>query len=217
MVDDLLELARLQSGQVTLRQDWQSVEELVGSALRAVDATALAQHPLQIDLPADFPLVRADAVLLERVLVNLLDNALKFTPPGTPLRVSAQVDGAEAVLTVRDQGPGLPPGRERAVFDTFTRGEPESPIPGVGLGLAICRAIVEAHGGSIAAANQTQGGAAFMLRLPLQAAPTLEAGNDDQATDLPELAADVAATDTTATAPQASHQSAATPTRPRRP
>ncbi|NNM64577.1 MAG: DUF4118 domain-containing protein, partial [Burkholderiales bacterium] len=178
MVDDLLDMARLQSGQVTLRHDWQSVEELVGSALRAVDAAQLAQHPMHIDLPADFPLVRADAVLLERVLVNLLDNALKFTPPGTPLGVRAQVQGAEALLTVWDQGPGLAHGRERAVFEKFTRGEPESPIPGVGLGLAICRVIVEAHGGTITAANQPQGGAAFSVRLPLQTAPQLEPGDD---------------------------------------
>ena len=175
MVDDLLDMARLQSGQVTLRQDWQSVEELVGSALRAVDAAALAQHPLQIDLPADFPLVRADAVLLERVLVNLFDNALKFTPPGTPLGVRARVHGAEVELTVWDRGPGLPPGREQAVFATFTRGDPESPIPGVGLGLAICRAIVEAHGGHITAANAPEGGAAFSVRLPLHDTPPLEA------------------------------------------
>ncbi len=178
MVDDLLDMARLQSGQVTLRHDWQSVEELVGSALRAVDPAQLAQHPLHIDLPADFPLVRADAVLLERVLVNLLDNALKFTPPGTPLGVRAQVQGAEALLTVWDQGPGLPHGRERAVFEKFTRGEPESSIPGVGLGLAICRVIVEAHGGTIAAANQPMGGAAFSVRLPLQTAPQLEPAGD---------------------------------------
>ena len=175
MVDDLLDMARLQSGQVTLRQDWQSVEELVGSALRAVDAAALAQHPLQIDLPADFPLVRADAVLLERVLVNLLDNALKFTPPGTPLGVRARVRGAEAEITVWDRGPGLPAGRERAVFETFTRGDPESPIPGVGLGLAICRAIVEAHGGRVTAANAPEGGAAFNVRLPLHEMAPLDA------------------------------------------
>ncbi|MDE1952123.1 MAG: DUF4118 domain-containing protein [Betaproteobacteria bacterium] len=178
MVDDLLDMARLQSGQVTLRHDWQSVEELVGSALRAVDPAQLAQHPLHVDLPADFPLVRADAVLLERVLVNLLDNALKFTPPGTPLGVRAQVQGAEALLTVWDQGPGLAHGRERAVFEKFTRGEAESSIPGMGLGLAICRVIVEAHGGTITAANQPQGGAAFSVRLPLQTAPPLEPGGD---------------------------------------
>ena len=178
MVDDLLDMARLQSGQVTLRHDWQSVEELVGSALRAVDPAQLAQHPLHIDLPADFPLVRADAVLLERVLVNLLDNALKFTPPGTPLGVRAQVQGAEVLLTVWDQGSGLPHGRERAVFEKFTRGEAESSIPGVGLGLAICRVIVEAHGGTITAANQPEGGAAFSVRLPLQTAPPLEPGDD---------------------------------------
>ena len=232
MVDDLLDMARLQSGQVTLRQDWQSVEELVGSALRAVDAATLAQHPLQIDLPADFPLLRADAVLLERVLVNLLDNALKFTPPGTPLGVRARVEGAEALLTVWDQGPGLPSGRERAVFDKFTRGDPESPIPGVGLGLAICRVIVEAHGGSITATNQAQGGVAFLLRLPLQAAPQLEACGDDDAGGMSDATADAegsaaggtadAVADSTAAdlakpADPTLHQAEAPPARPQRP
>jgi two-component system sensor histidine kinase KdpD len=183
MVDDMLEMARLQSGKVTLRSDWQSVEELVGSALRGVDAQQLAQHPLQLDIPADLPLIQADAELLERVFANLLDNALKYTAPGTRIGVSARATGRRLHVSVWDEGAGLPPGREHALFDKFARGQPESNVPGVGLGLAICRAVVEAHGGSIEAANRPQGGALFSFELPLQAAPQLGPDAEDGASD----------------------------------
>ena len=96
------------------------------------------------------PLVSCDGVLIERVLVNLVENATKYTPPGTPIRIAARATGVIEVA-IEDRGPGLPPGRERAIFDKFARGNPESVVPGVGLGLAICRAIVEAHRGTIRA------------------------------------------------------------------
>jgi two-component system sensor histidine kinase KdpD len=181
MVDDMLEMARLQSGKVNLRKDWQSIEELVGSALRAVDQDQLAQHPLDIDLPADLPLVQADAELIERVFINLFDNALKYTMPGTRMGVSARVTAKTVQVSVWDAGPGLPPGREDLLFDKFARGNAESTVPGVGLGLAICRAIVEAHGGSIRAENRSQGGAMFTFDLPLQPAPRFEPEIDDDA------------------------------------
>ncbi|OIQ88622.1 sensor protein KdpD [mine drainage metagenome] len=179
MVDDMLEMAHLQSGKIKLRKDWQSIEELVGSALHAVDQEQLAQHPLDIDLPADLPLVQADAELLERVFINLLDNALKYTVPGTRLGMSARVATKAVQISVWDAGPGLPPGREAMLFDKFARGHAESTIPGVGLGLAICRSIVEAHGGSIRADNRPQGGAVFTFTLPLQPAPMVEPEVDD--------------------------------------
>jgi len=190
MVDDMLEMARLQSGRVTLRADWQSVEELVGAALRDLDQDMLQSHPLRIDLPEDLPLVRGDAELLQRLLLNLFDNALKYTAEGTEIGVSARADGDRLRVTVWDEGPGLPPGREQELFDKFARGRSESPVPGVGLGLAICRSVIEAHGGSIGAFNRPEGGAGFSFELPLQASPGLVDEKVDEQVD--EQAEDIA-------------------------
>ena len=171
LVTNLLDMARLQNGSVNLRKDWQSPQEVVGSSIRA------AQHALhgllvQTDVPADLPLVEFDAALMERVLVNLLENAAKYG--AAPIMVSAAVTPDKLVLSVRDHGPGLPPalnGREAELFDKFTRGEVESATPGVGLGLAICKAVVSAHRGQISAANAIGGGAEFTVALPRRAPP----------------------------------------------
>ncbi|MET3913420.1 two-component system sensor histidine kinase KdpD [Variovorax sp. OAS795] len=175
LVNNLLDMARLESGMaggaVNLRRDWQSIEEVVGSAIRAA-RTALGGRVVQTALDADLPLVEFDAVLIERVLVNLIENAAKYGAP--PIVVGARAEAAALVLTVRDHGPGLPAallGRAQKLFDKFTRGEPESAKPGVGLGLAICRAVVSAHGGQVAAANAQGGGAEFTVTLPRRAPP----------------------------------------------
>ncbi|MGV7209443.1 DUF4118 domain-containing protein [Oxalobacteraceae bacterium A2-2] len=184
MVSNLLDMARIQSGEVTFNLEWQPLEEVVGSALRA-SSSMLRQHIVQTRLPYGLPLLRFDAVLIERVLSNLLENAAKYTPPGSRITISAELHGVWIKVMVLDDGPGLPPGREEAIFEKFTRGERESAKPGVGLGLAICRAIVEAHGGSIRAVApppEANGGAAFVFTLPLgtpPAMPDLE-GNTDE-------------------------------------
>jgi two-component system sensor histidine kinase KdpD len=178
LVTNLLDMARIESGEVKLNLQWQPVEEVVGSALRASRA-ALAGHQVVTRVPHDLPLVRFDAVLVERVLCNLLENAGKYTPAGSTVRISAEPDGSMLALTVADDGPGLPPGQEEAVFEKFTRGERESAKPGVGLGLAICRAIVEAHHGTIRAANQPGGGAAFVFTLPLGTPPAAPEMDDE--------------------------------------
>ena len=187
MVEDMLEMARLQSGKVRLRKHWQSLEEIIGNALRALDDEQLALHPLRLELPAELPLVYADAQLLERVFVNLFDNALKYTGPGAAIGVDARVQGARLHVTVWDEGPGLARGGEAGLFDKFARGNVESSIPGVGLGLAICRSVIEAHGGSIHASNRPAGGASFEFELPLQTPPELaaaeEAGDEDPTPD----------------------------------
>lgn len=174
LVTNLLDMARLQNGGVQLRREWQSAEEVVGSAIRAT-RHALAGREVQTDVAADFPLVEFDAVLMERVLVNLLENAAKYGAP--PVVVSASVTVDTLVFTVRDHGPGLPAqrkGREVALFDKFTRGEAESASPGVGLGLAICKAVVDAHRGQIQASNAAGGGAEFRVTLPRREPPALE-------------------------------------------
>ncbi|MGJ7511701.1 DUF4118 domain-containing protein [Variovorax sp. GT1P44] len=175
LVNNLLDMARLESGiaggAVNLRRDWQSVEEVVGSAIRAA-RPALGSMTVQTVLPPDLPLVEFDAVLIERVLVNLLENAGKYGAP--PIVVGARATDRALVLSVRDHGPGLPPalrGREQILFDKFTRGQAESATPGVGLGLAICKAVVSAHGGEITAANAAGGGAEFTVTLPRREPP----------------------------------------------
>ncbi|RSZ32226.1 MULTISPECIES: DUF4118 domain-containing protein [unclassified Variovorax] len=175
LVSNLLDMARLESGiaggAVNLRRDWQSVEEVVGSAIRAA-RTALGNTVVQTALDPDLPLVEFDAVLIERVLVNLLENATKYGAP--PIVVGARAEPGALVLTVRDHGPGLPAallGHEQKLFDKFTRGEVESATPGVGLGLAICKAVVGAHGGEISAENARDGGAEFTVTLPRREPP----------------------------------------------
>ncbi len=172
LVTNLLDMARIQSGEVKFNLEWQALEEVVGSALRA-SGSMLKQHMVSTELAGDLPLVRFDAVLLERVLCNLLENAAKYTPAGSKIVIAAELHGAWVDVTVYDNGPGLPLGREEAVFEKFTRGERESAKPGVGLGLAICRAIIEAHGGRITACASPAGGAAFVFSLPIGTPPAM--------------------------------------------
>lgn len=171
LVTNLLEMARLEAG-VRLSLEWQPVDEVIGAALR-LSASVLARHAVVTDVPADLPILQFDAVLIERVLVNLLENAAKYAPPGSTVTVSARAQGAWLAVTVADDGPGLPAGTASRVFDKFARGEAESATPGVGLGLAICRAIVSAHGGRIEALNRAPHGAAFVFTLPVKPAPSL--------------------------------------------
>jgi two-component system sensor histidine kinase KdpD len=146
------------------------LEEVVGAALEAARGM-LQRHTVVVHLPRDLPLVKFDAVLIERVLVNLLENESKYTPPGSTVTLSARVIADQLSISVSDNGPGLPIGREEAVFQKFTRGERESATPGVGLGLAICRAIIESHQGKITAAQRPGGGAVFTFTLPLGVPP----------------------------------------------
>ena len=175
LVNNLLDMARLQSGAVNLKIDWQSVEEIVGSAIRQAQH-ALAGKVVKAVLPPDLPLVEFDAVLMERVLVNLLENAAKYSGSGEPIEIAAHTTERSLVLSVRDHGLGLPDatlGHESLLFDKFTRGASESITPGVGLGLAICKAVVDAHRGQISAANALGGGAEFTITLPRRAPPEI--------------------------------------------
>ncbi len=174
LVGNLLDMARLEND-MHLRREWQSVEEAVGAAIRAA-RPALGEQAVQTALPADLPLVEFDAVLMERVLVNLLENAARYGAP--PIVIAAVALPQALQLSVRDHGPGLPAawqGREQALFDKFTRGQAESATPGVGLGLAICKAIVQAHGGEISASDAVGGGAEFRITLPRRDPPALPA------------------------------------------
>ncbi|HUW38897.1 MAG TPA: two-component system sensor histidine kinase KdpD [Rhodocyclaceae bacterium] len=173
LVNNLLDMARLQSGAVRLNRQWQPLEEVVGSALKSVRSN-LADHRVTVDLPDDLPLLELDAVLIERVLSNLLENAAKYTPGGSTIAIGAAPIGANVEVWVADNGSGLPAGKEEEIFKKFERGQKESATPGVGLGLAICRTIVEAHGGTIWAENRRDGGARFAFSLPRGDPPTID-------------------------------------------
>jgi two-component system sensor histidine kinase KdpD len=179
LVNNLLDMARLQSGAVKLNRQWQPLEEVVGSALKAV-RSAIAEHHVRVNLPDDLPLLEFDAVLIERVLSNLLENATKYTAAGSNIELGAAVSPPDRVeIRVEDDGPGLPVGKEETIFKKFERGQKESATPGVGLGLAICRAIVEAHGGTIRAENRTSGGARFVFSLPRGNPPVMDTAEED--------------------------------------
>jgi two-component system, OmpR family, sensor histidine kinase KdpD len=167
LVSNVLDLVRFESGQAALRRDWQTLDDLVGSAL-AAEADKLSSHPVALHLAADLPPVWVDATLIVQVFANLFDNIAKYTPAGTPVSVSAVADhGSERVrVTVDDEGPGLPAGDPARLFDKFQRGHDEGTVAGVGLGLAICQAIVHAHGGQIEAQPRPGGGARFVFTLP---------------------------------------------------
>ncbi|MGO9446162.1 MAG: DUF4118 domain-containing protein, partial [Thiobacillaceae bacterium] len=172
LVSNLLDMAKLQTGEVKLAHEWQLLEEVIGVALQS-RASSLAQHSIRIDLPANLPLLEFDSVLMERVFCNLLENAAKYTPAGSQITISARQNGAWIDISVADNGPGLPPGKEEVLFEKFTRGKAETAVSGVGLGLSIVRAIVEAHHGSVRAENLPGGGAKFTVRLPAGTPPAV--------------------------------------------
>lgn len=165
LVSNVLDLMRFESGQVVLRRDWQSLDDLAGTALQTLDAK-LSKHVVELRFPSDLPPVHVDATLIVQVLANLFDNAAKYTPPGTRVSVSAAADGPWVRVMVEDNGPGLPPGDPSRLFDKFQRGNNEGTVVGVGLGLAICQAIVRAHGGHIEAHRRVSAGARFEFTLP---------------------------------------------------
>lgn len=174
MVSNLLEMARLQTGEIHLRKDWQSIEEVVGGAIRSLQPS-LNGRLITVRLPDDLPLIEMDPVLIERVFANLLENASKYTPADTPIKVTANTKPGWITVYVSDRGPGLPVRDAATLFEKFTRGATESAKPGVGLGLSICRAIVEAHGGKIRASQAIGGGAVFSFDLP---APLIAVASD---------------------------------------
>jgi two-component system sensor histidine kinase KdpD len=174
LITNLLDMARLQTGGVTLNRQWHAIEETIGSAIHACQPS-LDHHIIRTDVPPELPLVLFDAILIERVLCNLLENACKYTPVQSIITVSARMSEQQLIVSVKDNGAGLPTGMEDKIFAKFTRGDKESAQTGVGLGLAICQAIIEAHHGSIKATNIDTGGACFTFTLPASEPPPLTA------------------------------------------
>jgi two-component system sensor histidine kinase KdpD len=170
LVSNVLDLMRFQSGQVRLRRDWQPLEDLVGAGLEHL-RERLREHPVEVRLSPDLPPVHVDAGLVVQLFGNLLDNIAKYTPAGTRSWISATQDGDTVRVVVEDEGPGFPPGEPSKLFEKFQRGNEEGAVVGAGLGLAICRAIVRAHGGDIEARRREGGGARFDFTLPTKESP----------------------------------------------
>jgi two-component system, OmpR family, sensor histidine kinase KdpD len=166
-VENLLDMARFQAGEIELNRDWHVIEELVGVALARL-GRELGVRKVDVKIPADLPLVWVSEQLIEQVFINLLDNAARYTPKDSRLEIRAQRNDETIEIFFADNGPGLPSGAESKVFDKFFRGNTRiaDGQRGIGLGLTICRSIVEAHGGKMRAGNRTEGGAEFVICLP---------------------------------------------------
>lgn len=173
MVSNLLDMARMQAGYVKLRMEWQPLEEVIGASIKLLE-NGLQGHAVKVTLPADLPLLEFDAVLMERVFCNLLENAAKYSPASAGIDVHAKARDSMIEISVCNAGAGFPPDRLNRIFDLFERGSVESVMPGFGIGLAICRAIVEAHGGSIRAFNPASGGGCVCFTLPRGMPPQIE-------------------------------------------
>jgi two-component system sensor histidine kinase KdpD len=172
LVNNILDMARLDAGVVELNKQWHPVEEIIGTVLTRLQKQ-LAGRPVKVKLSPGMPMVFADAVLIEQVLINLLENAVRYTPAGSELDISVETSPNAAEIAVADRGPGIPKGREDRLFEKFYQTRHETAQSGVGLGLAICRAIVEAHGGYIQAQNRPDGGAVFTFVLPIDQPPPI--------------------------------------------
>lgn len=172
LMNKILDMAKLSTGKIAIHQEWNTLEEIIGSALMRLEKN-LHNRIVNTNLPENLSLIWVDSVLFEQVIVNLIENAIKYTPLSTPIDIDAHYSKAFLTLTISDYGAGIPTNLEDKIFDKFYRVENESSQNGVGLGLAICRAIVEAHNGTIQAKNIIGKGAAFFIQLPIVKSPTM--------------------------------------------
>jgi len=170
----ILDMARLEAGEVVLNREWYEPEEFVGGALRRLDKK-LSHRQVNVKMAENLTFVHVDAVLIQQVVVNLLDNADKYSPEGQPIDISVEITPLGLSIAVADRGPGIPEDMRQKIFDKFFRIHAESAQSGVGLGLSICRAIVEAHGGEIIVTDRNGGGTVFQFHLPiLECPPTMD-------------------------------------------
>jgi two-component system sensor histidine kinase KdpD len=168
LMKNVLDMTRLESGAITVNKEWQPLEEIVGAVLNRL-GERLNDHPIKVNLQGNLPLIPFDSLLLEQVFMNLFDNAIKYSPKGTTLELSASESFYTVTVELADRGPGIPPGEEERIFEKFVRGRAAG--GGVGLGLAICRTIINAHGGKIWAENREGGGAVFRFTLSAAGLP----------------------------------------------
>ncbi|BCV21982.1 sensor histidine kinase [Moorella sp. Hama-1] len=170
LVGNLLDMARLESGMIQLKQEWCDLEDIIGVALGQLRET-LQDRPLEINIPPELPLVKVDFTLIEQVLVNLLENAVKYSPPGSKIDIEVRREGKELQVAIADRGASIPEGERERVFEKFYRLQSPRHVSGTGLGLSICKGIIEAHGGRIWAEPRPGGGNVFTFSLPLDEQP----------------------------------------------
>ena len=168
IIRNVLNLTRLDSGAITVHKEWQPLEEIIGVVLNRF-SDRLRERSLELEIPPDLPLIPFDTLLMEQVLSNLVENALRHTPAGTPLEIRVTPQKSAVMIAIADRGPGIPGQEEEAIFKKFIRGT--NTQMGAGIGLAICRAIIEAHGGRIWAENRPGGGAIFTFVIPIEGTP----------------------------------------------
>ena len=172
LVSNLLDMARLESGLIKLHCDWYDIQDIIGIVLRQYEGI-LDGRPLKTNVPADLPLIEVDSALIEQVFANILDNAVKYSPPESEISITVDKKDNEMQITVADKGKGLPPEHEDKVFDKFYRMHSPGYVSGTGLGLSICKGIIEAHGGRIWAKNRPGGGELFVFTLPWKEPPSI--------------------------------------------
>jgi two-component system sensor histidine kinase KdpD len=161
-------MTRIESGAITVKKEWLHMEEIVGAVMNRL-GEKLRGHSVTVYIPTDLPLVSFDPLLIEQVLMNLLENAIKYTQASSAFEIAASLNKSNILVEVSDSGRGIKPGDEERIFDKFFR---SSTVPGgIGLGLTICKAIIMAHGGRIWAGNRPEGGASFRFTLPLEEVP----------------------------------------------
>jgi two-component system sensor histidine kinase KdpD len=172
LVRNLLDMTKITSGAMKVAKEWQPLEEVVGAVLDRMEEL-LKGRTVEVRLPKDLPLVPIDAILIEQVFINILENAAKYTPNGSPLEISARAEGGAVEVAVSDHGPGIPKEYLKDIFVKFYRLPREGEGGGAGLGLAICQGIVETHGGKIWAENREGGGTIFRFTLPIGGTPPM--------------------------------------------
>jgi two-component system sensor histidine kinase KdpD len=168
IIRNVLDMTRIESGAITVKKEWLHIEEIVGAVMNRL-SEKLKGHTVAINIPADLPLVAFDPLLIEQVLMNLLENAVKYAPSPSAFEIAASISNGAVIVEVSDNGPGIKHGDEERIFDKFVRGS--AAAGGIGLGLTICKAIITAHGGRIRAENRPEGGAIFRFTLPIEERP----------------------------------------------
>ncbi len=168
IIRNVLNLTRLESGAIGVKKEWQALEEIIGVVLNRI-SERLNECPLELKIPPSLPLIPFDTLLMEQVLSNLMENALRHTPTGTPIEIIVTPQKSAVMIEIADRGPGIPVNEEEVIFSKFTRGT--NTRMGAGIGLSICRAIIEAHGGRIWAENRKGGGAVFKFIIPIEGTP----------------------------------------------
>lgn len=178
LINNILDMARLEAGIIKLNKQWYPLEEIIGSVLNRL-TLILSDRKVSVKLPHGIPMVYVDAVLIEQVLLNLLENAARYTPKGTEVSINAEFLEAGVEIAIIDHGSGIPEHSKALLFEKFYRVQQETAQSGVGLGLAICKAIIDAHGGTIKAENHAKGGAVFSFQLPLEQQPPMIEQDDE--------------------------------------